>query len=663
MIYIDPPYNTGNDFVYRDKWVVDSEKWSEDIGQIDEETGDRLFRNTESNGRFHSDWCSMIYPRLLLARNLLRDDGVIFISIDDGEVAQLRKICDEVFGERNFCGDIIWNSTKSVTNTALISVSHTYNLVYFKIIEYYVEHRDAFRLPDDGSGFENPDDDPRGPWKADPFQVGGWRPNQQYTIVNPNTGIEYKPNPGCSWKNDYEKFQELLKDNRIMFGRTGEGGPQRKRFIWEAQERGKVTKTLWDDIETTTNGTQVLKRLFDDISIFSNPKPTGLIKRFLQLSTNNSPLNADIILDFFSGSATTAHAVMQLNAEDGGNRQFIMVQLPEPCEKDSEAFKAGYKNICEIGKERIRRAGDKVLSDKWQVMREENKTKRYTPITNNYKEELRKYGCKELSGTDCLAEGNGFNGANLFAGEEIAKRGNVRAVEPNAAGGSVDSVKHSGGPGKNLDKRVSAISDNSEGIESGTGNTIDAVRENRIPCKYGYYGSPEPAARSGENAGRPHKNTINCPLGTDHFPDTGFRVFKTASSNMKDVYYGAGEYKQENLDLFTSNIKEDRTPLDLLYGCLLDGALPLSLHHTEEKIDGFTVHIVNSDPDDNDEKSGAALIACFDENISEKALAAIAQKKPSQAFFRDAGFASDPAKINVFELFKRYAPDTKVKVL
>jgi adenine-specific DNA-methyltransferase len=446
----------------------------------------------------------------MLARNLLSDDGVIFISIDDNEMAQLRKICDEVFGENNFCGDIIWNSTKSVTNTALISVSHTYNLVYFKTAEYYIEHREAFRLPDDGSGFENPDNDPRGPWKADPFQVGGWRPNQQYAIINPNTGIEYRPNSGCSWKNDYEKFQELLKDNRIVFGKTGESGPQRKRFILEAQKRGKVTKTLWDDIETTTNGTQVLKRIFNDISVFNNPKPPGLIKRFLQLTTNNLPLNVDIVLDFFSGSATTAHAVMQLNTEDGGNRKFIMVQLPEPCEKDSEAFKAGYKNICEIGKERIRRAG--------------NKTK-------------------------------------------------------------------------------------------------------------------EDASLTGQNL------------------DIGFRVFKVDSTNMKDVYYGAGEYEQKDLDGLVSNIKEDRTDLDLLYACIIDWGLELSYPHKTENIDGFNVHIVNDDP------VGATLIACFDTDISEKALTAIAKKKPLRAVFRDSSFASSPAKINVFELFKLHAPDTKVKVI
>ena len=270
----------------------------------------------------------------------------------------MKKICDEIFGEGNFVGDILWNSTKSVTNTALISVSHTYNLVYFRNIDYFIKNRYEFRLSDTGEGFSNPDNDPRGAWKADPFQVGGWRPNQQYDIVNPNTGKIYKPNPNCSWKNDYNKFKELLEDNRIIFGKNGVSGPQRKRFIWEAAERGKVVKTWWDDVETTTNATQLLKKMFQSI-IFDNPKPNSLIKKFLELSTKEN----SIILDFFSGSATTAHAVMKLNSEDNGDRKFIMVQLPEETNEKSEAFKAGYKNICEIGKERIRRAGVKIKEE------------------------------------------------------------------------------------------------------------------------------------------------------------------------------------------------------------------------------------------------------------------------------------------------------------
>ena len=357
-IYIDPPYNTGNDFIYNDNFNKTKNDELLDSGQIDED-GNRLVINNESNGRFHSNWLSMMYSRLKLAKNLLSEDGVLVISISDDEFDNLKKICDEIFGEHNYCGDIIWNSTKSVTNTALISVSHTYNLIYFKNIQHYIENRSDFRIPDDGEGFKNPDNDPRGPWKADPFQVGGWRPNQQYEIKNPKTGVIYKPNPGCSWKNDYNKYIELLNDNRIVFGKNGESGPQRKRFKFEAMERGKVVKTIWDDVETTTNGTMLLKKMFDNVNIFDNPKPIGFINRILQLSTSTD----SIVLDFFSGSATTAHSVMQLNAEDGGKRKFIMIQLPEQCDENSEPFKNGYKNICEIGEERIRRAAKKIKEE------------------------------------------------------------------------------------------------------------------------------------------------------------------------------------------------------------------------------------------------------------------------------------------------------------
>ena len=360
MIYIDPPYNTGNDFVYNDTFKMDKEESDKAEGIISE-NNEKQQKNQKSTNRYHANWLNMMYPRLKLARDLLTDDGVIFISIDDNEQANLKRLCDEIFGEENFVADIIWNSTKSVTNTALISVSHTHNLVYFKNINYYIKNREKFRLPDDGEGFSNPDNDPRGAWKADPFQVGGWRPNQQYEIINPKTGIVYKPNSGCSWKNDLKKYEELLKDNRIVFGKNGESGPQRKRFIWEAKERGKVVKTLWNDIETTTNGTQLLKKIFNGKSIFDNPKPVELLTRILNLSTSSKGYN--IILDFFSGSATTAHAVMQLNSEDNGNRKYIMVQLPETTDEKSEAFKAGYKNIAEIGKERIRRAGEKIKQE------------------------------------------------------------------------------------------------------------------------------------------------------------------------------------------------------------------------------------------------------------------------------------------------------------
>jgi adenine-specific DNA-methyltransferase len=352
MIYIDPPYNTGNDFIYRDKYSETLKTYLAYAGLVDDE-GRKFSTNNPNEGRFHTKWLNMMYPRLYLARNLLREDGVIFISIDDNEFSNLRKMCDDIFGEENLIGTVVWNSTKSVTNTALISVSHTYNLIYAKEIDYFTKNRNHFRLPEDGEGFSNPDNDSRGPWKADPFQVGGWRPNQQYEIVNPKTGEIYKPNPSCSWKNDYKKYLELLEDNRIVFGVSGEAGPQRKRFQTEAEERGRVAKTWWDDVSTTTNATQSLRKLFDDKSTFPNPKPVDLIKKMVQLGDHTK---TGIILDFFAGSCTTAHAIIDLNGRDNGTRHFIMVQLPELIPEGHPARHAGYNTISEIGKERIRKA-------------------------------------------------------------------------------------------------------------------------------------------------------------------------------------------------------------------------------------------------------------------------------------------------------------------
>lgn len=350
MIYIDPPYNTGNDFVYKDDYSELEAAYLRKDAQADE-IG-KLTTNPKSNGRFHSNWLNMINSRLKLAQNLLRHDGIIIVSADDNEFANLRLSLNEIFGEENFIGTVIWNSTKTVTNTALISVSHTYNLIFARSKDYFIEHRHHFRLIEPGEGFSNPDNDPRGPWKADPFQVGGIRPNQQYSITNPKTGKIYHPNPGCSWKNELKVFDQLLADNRIVFGVSGEAGPQRKRFQFEAEERGRVAKTLWDDVDTTSNATRLLDDLFNG-HIFDNPKPVGLIKRFGELSAQ-IPSDA-IVLDFFAGSCTTAQAVLELNREDGGNRRFIMVQLPEPTPDDSPARKAGYDTIAKIGKERIRR--------------------------------------------------------------------------------------------------------------------------------------------------------------------------------------------------------------------------------------------------------------------------------------------------------------------
>ena len=505
MIYIDPPYNTGSDsFVYDDDFTKSNKEFLASSNSLDADKHILydIRVNNENNGRFHTDWLNMMYTRIRLAKDLLSEDGVLVISISDAEFHNLKKIADEIFGVENYCGDILWNSTKSVTNTALISVSHTYNLIYFKSMNYFVEHRTEFRLPDDGEGFENPDNDPRGAWKADPFQVGGWRPNQQYEITNPNTGVVYRPNEGCSWKNDYKKFQELLADNRIVFGKTGDGGPQRKRFIWEAQERGKVTKTWWDDVETTTNGTQLLKKMFDGVTVFDNPKPVGFVKKVLQLISSRDC----IVLDFFSGSATTAHAVMELNAEDGGSRKYIMIQLNEETDEKSQARKAGYRYIPEIGKERIRRAGKLIKST--------------SPLTT-----------KDL--------------------------------------------------------------------------------------------------------------------------DTGFRVFKLDSSNMKDVYYSPTDYIPSMFESLADNIKDDRSAEDLLFQVMLDLGVFLSSKIEEEQISGKKVFNV----------ANGFLIACFDANVTNEVITEIAKRKPYYFVTRDHSIASDSVATNFEQIFASYSPDTVRKVL
>ena len=368
LIYIDPPYNTGEDFVYSDNYWDNIQNYLELTGKTDD--GKRkMSSNTEASGRFHTDWLNMMYPRLKLARSLLRDEGLIVISISDAEIQNIRQCCDEIFGEENLIGCVVWNSTKSVTNTALISVSHTYNLVYARNNTYYVENRSHFRLPEDGEGFSNLDNDPRGPWKADPFQVGGERPNQRYQITNPNTGDIYHPNPGCSWKNEFKVFQQLMEENRMVFGASGEAGPQRKRFLSEAKERGKVAKTLWDDIDTTTNATRLQKQLMGEI-VFDNPKPVELIRRFIQLGVHD-PHHA-IVMDFFAGSGTTGNAVLEQNVADNGRRRYVLVQLQEPLSQENKDQKSAAdfcdklgksRNIAELTKERLRRAANKIKDE------------------------------------------------------------------------------------------------------------------------------------------------------------------------------------------------------------------------------------------------------------------------------------------------------------
>ena len=511
LIYIDPPYNTGNDFIYRDNFAMSRDEWSEEIGETDEE-GNRLFRNTDSNGRFHSDWCSMMYSRLLLARNLLSDDGVIFVSIDDNERDNLAKICIDIFGQEQYIATFPWRK-----RTAKSDVPFGVSQDYEWIVAFSKSNR--YRASVEGKErqyFETPDY-PGRPWRIHDLttqRTATERPNSSFTMINPKNGDEYPVNPQRTWAVTVDTFNSYYSQGKIVF-------PGDYPFLsitkpafryWKEDDMKKAgdlfgliaaSTKLPDDIGMSLDGTKEITELMGG-KIFSYPKATKLIKHFVDISTKTTK-NA-IILDFFSGSATTAHAVMQLNAEDGGNRKFIMVQLPEPCDEKSEAYKAGYKSICDIGKERIRRAGAKI--------KEEN------------------------------------------------------------------------------------------------------------------------------------------PLGTQDL-DIGFRVLKLDTTNMNDVYYPAAAYTQDQLSLLEDNIKADRSDLDLLFGCLLDWGLPLSLPYISETIDGCAVHTYN----DGD------LIACFAENIPESVIKTIARRQPLRAVFRDSSFADSPAKINVGELFKLLAPDTRVKVI
>ena len=550
MIYIDPPYNTGNDFLYRDDFAMSSDEYSEESGATDD-AGNRMFKNTDTNGRFHSDWCSMIYSRLLLSRNLLTSDGVIFISIDENEVNTLKAICDEVFGASNFIAELIWSAGRK-NDSKYISVSHEYILCYFKDALWVKEHKILWREKKQGlsdiyaeyehlkqiygndcgliekelrkwykalaDGHPAKDHshynkvDERGIFFASDISwPGGGGP--KYEVLHPTT---HKPVriPSRGWITNKETMQRWIEEGRVNFGADESFVPTIKSYL-EEHEYGVPYSVFYQDGRAASKR---LAALMGD-KVFENPKDEEIIRRIIQFCGTD---DGDIILDFFSGSATTAHAMFLADAEQNKHRKFILVQLPETIDPQKEASEKAKKvaqnavnlldtigvphNICEIGKERIRRAGDKIKSE--------------SPMT-----------------------------------------------------------------------------------------TQDL--------------------------------------------DVGFRVLKLDDTNMKDVYYAPDDYDQGMLAGLESNIKDDRTDLDLLFGCLLDWGLPLSLPYKSEQIDGCTVHTYN----DGD------LIACFDTNIPESVVKEIAKRKPLRAVFRDSGFASSPEKINVFEIFKLYAPDTGIKVL
>ena len=364
MIYIDPPYNTGNDFVYNDDFAQSREDFEASSGLFDEEGNqliDPMQRNTESNGRFHTDWLNMIYPRLKIARDLLSDDGAIFVTLDDNEIYNCRKVMDEIFGANNFVATIIWENFYGRSNAAAISPAHNYILLYSKAGDNWKNIRNL--LPRDEKStdkYKNPDNDHRGPWRLGPIFASGERhEGLMYSITTPS-GKVVTPPKGSHWRMLESDFWKMYEDGRILFGMDGKGSPAIKLFLADVQD-GIVPRTIWlhSEVGHTQDGKREIQALFPDEMPFDTPKPTKLISQIIQISCTQE----DTILDFFSGSATTAHAVMKLNAEDGGKRKFIMVQLPEFTDEKSEARKAGYANICEIGKERIRRAGKKVKEE------------------------------------------------------------------------------------------------------------------------------------------------------------------------------------------------------------------------------------------------------------------------------------------------------------
>ena len=364
MIYIDPPYNTGNDFVYNDDFAQDKNEFEQSSGLFDDEgnqTIDPMQRNTESNGRFHTDWLNMIYPRLKVARDLLSEDGVVFISIDDNEVENLRKVCDEVFGEMNFQACITWRRRTNQPNdkSRMIAKVAEYILVYARNDNYLSNNKLFHGVPLSDkrkSEYTNPDNDPKGPWSTNPWKAAVGRGGTLYDITTP-TGIQYIE----TWYGNKETFNKYLAENRVHWTDGGNGYPRIKIYLKDVEKEGQASINFFtcEQYGSNQEGSSEMDSLFNQKGIFDNPKPVKLIKTFAHIITDEE----SFVIDFFSGSATTAHAVMKLNAEDGGNRKFIMVQLPEKTDEKSEAYKAGYKNICEIGKERIRRAGKKIKED------------------------------------------------------------------------------------------------------------------------------------------------------------------------------------------------------------------------------------------------------------------------------------------------------------
>ena len=527
MIYIDPPYNTGNDFVYEDDFAQSADEYLANSGQYDED-GNRMVQNTESNGRFHTDWLNMIYPRLKLAKDLLRDDGVIFISIDDNEVENLKKVCDEIFGSDNFLANIIIENDSRVRSYDSIAITHEYTLFYRKSMAFTAnvleDPEKKFQYKDEQGGYDlyelrNRNSDFNADNRPNLYYPFWANPNRKYdndlyeiALEARDGWIKFYPQESQGIKTVWRWGKERARQNlnTVIFGRLASGGWQ---VVKKYRESTYALKSIWQGADFLSDrGTLAFKKLFDNKRIFTFPKPLEIVKRCMELSCTSQ----DYILDFFSGSATTAHAVMQLNAEDGGHRKFIMVQLPEKCDEKSEAYKAGYKNICKIGKERIRRAGKQILS----------------------------------------------------------------------AGGGQLSFSET----------------------------------------------------------QPDQST---PI------DIGFRCLRLDSSNMENVYYTPEETQQQDLFSLVDNVKPDRTPEDLLFQVMLDLGVLLSSPIEVKEIAGKKVFNV----------ADGFLLACFDHDVTEETVKAIAQMKPYYAVFRDSSMANDSVATNFDQIFETYSPETVRKVL
>ncbi|HEM5231517.1 TPA: site-specific DNA-methyltransferase [Streptococcus suis] len=500
MIYIDPPYNTGKDFVYSDKFQMSEEELADEMDLRDENGLQRvgLTKNEKSSARYHSDWLNMMYPRLVLARNLLKDSGVIFISIDDNEQANLKSICDEIFGEENFVGGIIWNNKYTVSNDTDLSYQHESILIYSK--NRAIGSLNLLpRTEKQNSSYKNRDNDPRGPWKATPIHARSGSLTNLYDMTFSN-GVKWQAPPGTFPRYSQKTLLELYEDNRLYFNKNG--GVDKKTFLSEVRN-GITTGTLWnyDDVGHSHGNNDELSKLIGK-GMFNDPKGTKLLRKILTIGSSNNSL----ILDFFAGSATTADAVMQLNAEDGGNRKYILCTLDEQVADKSAAKEAGYETIDQISRERIRRAAKKIQEE--------------------------------------------------------------------------------------------------------------------------------------------HPET----LGKQDF---GFRAYKLDSSNFKDVSQTPDSFSQDSLFDSVSNIKDGRTDLDLLFQIMLTWGMELSLPITKTQIDGTDIYNV----------ADGALIACFADEISESTLRQIAKEEPLRAVFKDESFANSAAKINLGQIFKEEAPNTKVKVV